>query len=123
MEVYSDYLLSASPAYDAKGGVYDTLKSTNGETYVVERQDAIDAGKMFEKTEGIDIMTPAEVALGSLIQAIEEEKVKKDDCIVLNISGGGVKRLQKERGAIIFEPWLKGPRESLADLVISSLKS
>ena len=123
VEVYSDYLLSASPAYDAKGGVYDTLKSTNGETYVVERQDAIDAGKMFEKTEGIDIMTPAEVALGSLIQAIEEEKVKKDDCIVLNISGGGVKRLQKERGAIIFEPWLKGPRESLADLVISSLKS
>ena len=123
VEVYSDYLLSASPAYDAKGGVYDTLKSTNGETYVVERQDAIDAGKMFEKTEGIDIMTPAEVALGSLIQAIEEEKVKKDDCIVLNISGGGVKRLQKERGAIIFEPWLKGPRESLADLVVSSLKS
>ena len=123
MEVYSDYLLSASPAYDPKGGVYDTLKSTKGETYVVERQDAIDAGRMFEEAEGIDIMTPAEVALGSLIQAIEEKKVDKDDCIVLNISGGGVKRLQKEKGTIVVEPWLKGPRESLADLVVSSLKS
>ena len=123
VEVYSDYLLSASPAYDPKGGVYDTLKSTNGETYVVERQDAIDAGKLFEETEGIDIMTPAEVALGSLIQAIEEQKVNKDDCIVLNISGGGVKRLQKEKGITVVEPWMKGPRESLADLVISSLKS
>ena len=123
VEVYSDYLLSASPAYDPKGGVYDTLKSTNGETYVVERQDAIDAGRMFEEAEGIDIMTPAEVALGSLIQAIEEKKVDKDDCIVLNISGGCVKRLQKEKGTIVVEPWLKGPRESLADSVISSLKS
>ena len=121
VEVYSDYLLSASPAYGVKGGVYDTLKSTKGETYVVERQDAIDAGKLFEQTEGIDIMTPAEVALGSLIQAIEEEKVNKDDCIVLNISGGGVKRLQKEKGTIVVEPWLKGPRESLADLVITNL--
>jgi cysteate synthase len=123
VEVYSDYLLSASPAYGVKGGVYDTLKSTNGETYVVERQDAIDAGKLFEETEGIDIMTPAEVALGSLIQAIEEEKVNKDDCIVLNISGGGVKRLQKERGTIVVEPWMKGPKENIADLVISSLQS
>ena len=111
VEVYSDYLLSASPAYDPKRGVYDTLKSTNGETYVVERQDAIDAGRMFEKAEGIDIMTPAEVALGSLIQAIEEKKVNKDDCIVLNISGGGVKRLQKEKGTIVVEPWLKGVRK------------
>ena len=123
MEVYSDYLLSASPAYGVKGGVYDTLKSTNGETYVVEKQDAIDAGKLFEETEGIDIMTPAEVALGSLIQAIKEEKVNKDDCIVLNISGGGVKRLQKEKGTIVVEPWIKGPKENLADLVISSINS
>ena len=50
-------------------------------------------------------------------------KVNKDDCIVLNISGGGVKRLQKEKGTIVVEPWLKGPRENLADLVISSLQS
>ena len=123
VEVYSDYLLSASPAYGPKGGIYDTLKSTNGETYVVERRDAINAGKMFEETEGIDIMTPAEVALGSLIQAIEEEKVDKDDCIVLNISGGGVKRLQMEKGNIVVEPWIKGPRKNLTDLVISSLHS
>ena len=85
--------------------------------------EAIDAGKLFEETEGIDIMTPAEVALGSLIQAIEEEKVNKDDCIVLNISGGGVKRLQKEKGVIVVEPWMKGPKENLADLVVSSLRS
>lgn len=123
VEVYSDYLLSASPAYGVKGGVYDTLKSTSGETYVVERQEAIDAGKLFEETEGIDIMTPAEVALGSLIQAIEEEKVNKDDCIVLNISGGGVKRLQKEKAVVVVEPWMKGPKENLADLVVSSLRS
>jgi len=121
VQVYSDYLLSASPAYDPKGGVYDTLKSTNGETYVVERQDAIDAGKMFEETEGIDIMTPAEVALGSLIQAIEYNKVDRDDCIVLNISGGGVKRLKNEADIQIVEPWIKAPKENLADLVISSL--
>ena len=123
VEVYSDYLLSASPAYGVKGGVYDTLVSTNGETYVVEKQDAIDAGKLFEETEGIDIMTPAEVALASLIQAIEKEKVNKDDCIVLNISGGGVKRLQNEKRTSVVEPWMKGTKENLADLVVNTLRS
>ena len=56
--------MSASPAYGVKGGVFDISKSTDGETYVVEKQDVIKAGKLFEETEGIDIMTPAEVALG-----------------------------------------------------------
>jgi len=97
------------------------LKSTKGETYVVEKQEAIKAGKLFEETEGIDIMTPAEVALGSLIQAIEDNKVDRDDCIVLNISGGGVRRLEKEAGIQVVEPWIKGPKENLADLVINSL--
>jgi len=121
VDVHSDYLLSASPAYGVKGGVFDTLKSTNGETYVVEKQDAIKAGKLFEETEGIDIMTPAEVALGSLIQAIEDNKVDRDDCIVLNISGGGVKRLKNEADIQIVEPWIKAPKEDLADLVVNSL--
>jgi len=46
------------------------------------------------QTEGIDIEEPAGVALAGLVQAIKQKKVDKDDYILLNISGGGFKRLQ-----------------------------
>ena len=41
-------------------------------------------------------MTPGAVAAASLLQAVETGEVNKDDCILLNMSGGGVDRLKKE---------------------------
>ena len=40
VEVYSDYLLSETPAYSVIGGVYDILEASNGQTYIVEESDA-----------------------------------------------------------------------------------
>ena len=37
VEVYSDYLLSETPAYSVIGGVYDILEASNGQTYIVEK--------------------------------------------------------------------------------------
>ena len=96
VEVYSDYLLSETPAYSVVGGVYDVLEATDGETYAVEEDDAIKAGEILEEIEEIDVLSPAKVALASLIQAKEEGKVDEDDCILLNVSGGGVERLKQE---------------------------
>ena len=52
VEVYSDYLLSETPAYSVIGGVYDILDASNGETYIVEENDAREAGDILEKIEG-----------------------------------------------------------------------
>ena len=69
--------MSETPAYSVIGGVYDILEATDGETYAVEEDDAIKAGEILEEIEEIDVLTPAKVALASLIQAKEKEKSTK----------------------------------------------
>ena len=105
VEVFSDYLLNKAPAYEVKGGVYDILKESNGQTYVVSKEAAVKAKELFESIEGIDIMTPAAVALASLIQALESGDIKADDCTVLNISGGGIERMKKDLETVPITPW------------------
>ncbi|MGB1475203.1 MAG: cysteate synthase [Candidatus Poseidoniaceae archaeon] len=121
VEVYSDYLLSETPAYSVVGGVYDVLEATDGETYAVEEDDAIKAGEILEEIEEIDVLTPAKVALASLIQAKEEGKVDEDDCILLNVSGGGVERLKQEKDTKIVTPWMIDTKENLVDKILDSL--
>ena len=122
VEVYSDYLLSETPAYSAIGGVYDILEASNGQTYIVEENDAIEAGNILETVEGIDVLSPAKVALASLIQAEENGDVSKDDCILLNVSGGGVERLKGEKETEIVKPWIADIKENLVEKVLESLK-
>ena len=121
VEVYSDYLLSETPAYSVVGGVYDVLEATDGETYAVEEDDAIKAGEILEEIEEIDVLSPAKVALASLIQAKEEGKVDEDDCILLNVSGGGVERLKSEKETKIVTPWMIDTKENLVDKILDSL--
>jgi len=120
-EVYSDYLLSETPAYSVTGGVYDVLEASNGETYIVEKDDAIAAGKIFEDVEKIDVLSPAKVALSSLIQAIEKGTVNRDDCVLLNVSGGGVQRLKNEITTEVVEPWVLDTKENLVPKIMSLL--
>ena len=121
VEVYSDYLLSETPAYSVIGGVYDILEASNGQTYIVEESDAKDAGNLLENTEGIDVLSPAKVALASLIQAKENGDVSEDDCILLNVSGGGVERLKSEKETAIVEPWISDVKENLVQRILGSL--
>lgn len=93
-QVICTALANRHPAYSIKGGIFDVLTDTQGEFYSVTNQDLLYACRLFEQTEGIDIEEPAGVALAGLIQAIDQGKVDKEDCILLNISGGGFKRLQ-----------------------------
>jgi cysteate synthase len=64
--------------------------------YGISNKDAKSAYRLFEEIEGIYIFSPAAVAVASLIKAIEGGKVKPDEHILLNITGGGVKRLMKD---------------------------
>ena len=105
VEVFSDYLLNKAPAYEIKGGVYDTLVESNGQTYIVSKEDAQKAKDMFESIEGIDIMSPGAVALASLIQSIDNGEIDPNDCTVLNISGGGIERMKSEMKTIPVTPW------------------
>ncbi|MBU4340073.1 MAG: cysteate synthase, partial [Euryarchaeota archaeon] len=103
-EMYADILSNREPPYSVAGGVYDALCSTQGTMYGISNSEAKKAQQLFERYEGIDIFAPAGVAVASLIEAVNEHKVDAEDHIVLNITGGGVKRLEKDHTLSKIEP-------------------
>lgn len=103
-EMYADILSNREPPYSVVGGVYDALRSTDGKMYGITNNDAKSAQQLFEQVEGIDIFPPAAVAVASLIQAVETGKVKPHEHILLNITGGGVKRLEEDYHLYTVKP-------------------
>ncbi len=94
--IYARVLSNRYPPYSISGGVYDTLKATKGNMYGVENNEARRAKKLFAKVEGIDILPAAAVAVASLEQAVSRNRIKENDVTLLNITGGGGRRLRKD---------------------------
>jgi len=92
------------PAYSVKGGVYDALMATGGKAYGIKNEEVFSAMEIFEEIEGIDIVPAAGVAVASLLNAVKKGDVKRDDLILLNITGGGEKRLKRDKGTSKVEP-------------------
>ena len=108
------------PVYSVKGGIFDALKDTSGYMYKTSREEAEKSGLLFEKTEGADVGTAAEVAIASLFQAIERKHVKKDDFILLNITDGGPKRMKREQKIYQCHPDLIVDFEMVEDEEVDS---
>lgn len=105
-EITTRVLSTRYPAYSVKGGVYDALKATEGFMYSITNQEVYKAMELFEEKEGIDIVPAAGVALAALIRAIQERNLKKYDLILLNITGGGEKRIKAQGLAEDVRPLL-----------------
>jgi cysteate synthase len=106
-EIHAVVLSNRHPPYSQTGGLYDALSATNGKVYSVTNSDAQKAGRLFERVEGIDLLPAAEVAIASLLQAVEKGFVQPNDHILLNVTGGGVKRIQEDFGCHLIQP--EGP--------------
>ena len=85
------------PAYSVKGGVYDALVATNGKMYGIENNDVYASMDLFQKTEGIDIVPASGVAVAALIRAVKTGAIGKKETVLLNITGGGEKRLRQDK--------------------------
>ncbi|NPE28269.1 cysteate synthase [Methanococcoides sp. SA1] len=95
-EMYDDVLFNRKPPYGAIGGVKDALDDTNGIIYGITNKEADEARKLFEENEGIDILPAPAIACAAIMKALEKGEIKADESIVLNITGGGHKRLEEE---------------------------
>ena len=95
-QISTRVLSSRYPSYDIMGGVFDALTDTRGFAYGVTNKQAAESGVLFEQEEGIDIVPAAMVAVGALRQAVKAGNVSSDDVVLLNITGGGEKRLRQE---------------------------
>jgi cysteate synthase len=106
-------LTNRRPPYSVIGGVYDALTDTNGETYAVTNKEIDSAAKLFYELEGIDIPAEPAVAIGSLIQAIKQKKVNKNDKILLNLTGAGFERIKKDHGIYRLKPTYIAKNENI----------
>jgi cysteate synthase len=97
-------LANRNPPYSIAGGLYDALADTRGSMYRVTNGEARAAGRLFAKLEGCDIDAAAEVACASLLQAVQRGRIGKHDVVALNITGGGHRRLRRDRRIAFLRP-------------------
>ena len=97
-------LSNRRPPYSLAGGLYDALTDTDGEVLLATNEQADEAARLFEETEGIDIHPAAAVATATLVSAVKEKKVETDACIMLNITGGGEERFKQDKVLYYMKP-------------------
>jgi len=121
LEINAKVLSNRKPPYGIVGGLYDVLKATKGDMEIVTNEELAAACDLFEKLEGCDINPAAGVAVESLRKAIASGKVKKEEVIMLNITGGGEKRFKAEHKWISIEPHLVMDASTPAEEVIAAV--
>lgn len=106
--ILAKVLSNRKPPYSIAGGLFDALEDTGGDFFKVTNDEIVRWILMYRNLEGYDIFPAAATAVASLAQAVENGQVKKDDVIMVNVTGGGSLAAQS-RGYYVKEP----------DLVIS----
>lgn len=116
-EICAKVLSNRRPPYSLKGGLFDALTDTGGDVFAVTNEEAVQAGMLFEQTEGIDIEPAAAVAVASLRQAVEQGAVEKKAVVMLNITGGGIRRFKLENKLFYKVPDCVFPIDADLDVV------
>lgn len=120
-QINAHVLSNRRPPYAVVGGVYDALMDTEGIMYSVTNEEAEAGGRLFEETEGIDLTPAAEVATAALVKAAKDKKIPADDTILLNITGGGQKRLFADHEINYLKPHIEVKREEISEETVKRL--
>lgn len=121
LEITAKVLSNRKPPYGIAGGLYDVLKESNGDMEIVTNEELAAACELFERLEGIDIHPAAGVAVESLRKAVGKNMIRKDEVVMLNITGGGEKRFKSEHKWIGVEPHLVMDASTPAEEVIAAV--
>ena len=101
-------LSNRRPPYSIKGGLYDALCDAGGDVECATNDDIRAMQELFLDTEGIDIYSAAAVALKGMLNAFEADKLPRDAVALLNVTGAGEARFQKEHTCHYLKPSLIG---------------
>ena len=88
-EIDAKVLSNRHPPYSITGGVFDVLTESGGTMLAATNLEATSAGRRFEDIVGIDIEPASAVALATLLKAIAQGLVTRDNIVLLNVTGGG----------------------------------
>jgi len=118
--ILAKVLSNRKPPYSIDGGLYDVLKASDGDMFKVSNDDIIMWMLRFFESEGYDIFPAAACAVGALAQAVESGQVKKDEVIMLNLTGGGILSAMK-KGYILHEPELVISPDAPAEEIVAKV--
>jgi len=103
-EILAKVLSNRKPPYPIAGGLYDALKDAGGDVLLATNEQAHWAADLFLDKEGNDIHPASAIATATLIGAVKNGFVKKDDLIMLNITGGGEEKFKNENELFYLKP-------------------
>jgi len=112
LDVVAARVLSTKyPCYGVSGGVYDALRATGGMMYGITNDEVYESKELFKRVEGPDILPASCVALTSLIKAVREKRVRRDDTILLNLTGAGTEQRLRDLFILQMKPALEITRD------------
>lgn len=121
-QIVAGVLSNRQPPYSVRGGVFDVLAESDGDMLAADNAEALEAQRVFEEIEGIDIDPAAGVALATLLKAAQCGQIERDALVLLNVTGGGRHRRQLDRRPIPAGPALKlDQKEMLSDETLERL--
>ncbi|MFI3262393.1 MAG: cysteate synthase [Rikenellaceae bacterium] len=103
-EIKAKVLSNRKPPYSIAGGLFDALVETDGEIMCATNAEAKEAARIFEECEGVDIYSASAVACATLIDAVKNNLIDKSKIVMLNITGAGEKKLQKNKELHYLQP-------------------
>ncbi len=101
--ILAKVLSNRKPPYGIAGGLFDVLSESHGDVFLASNDDIVYWLLQFRNLEGYDLLPAACVAVSSLAQAVRDGIVGKDECIMLNCTGGGILS-SMGRGYVLKEP-------------------
>ena len=116
-------LSNRKPPYSLAGGLFDAIEDAGGDIYKIDNEHLHTWQDKFLELEGIDIHCAAAVAVASLVQAVEDGTVRKDDVIMLNITGGGEELANSEIDVVYATPHLVLDPSLPEETIISEVES
>lgn len=87
-------LSNRKPPYPPVGGLFDALTESGGDVLATTNEELREAAALFLQLEGNDIHPASAVAVASLMQANNDNRLDKDAIVMLNITGGGEDRMK-----------------------------
>ena len=88
--ILAKVLSNRKPPYGLAGGVFDVLKASGGDFYKVTNDDIVYWMLQVYNKEGYDIFPASASAVAALKKALDEGAVKRDETVMLNITGAGM---------------------------------
>ena len=96
-------LSNRKPPYSIAGGLFDVLEKSNGDMFKVSNDEIVYWVVQYINLEGYDIFPASACAVASLKQALDNGIVKRDETVMLNITGGGLFNATK-KGYVLKKP-------------------